>query len=82
MVTIVVVVVVVMLSLKPVFYHGFLLLGVNKLGVKKFQVKIGLNNEISITMFKKLRFQEVRLSHVRGRGQCRRQTGPRPCVCV
>lgn len=63
-----IVVIVVTLSLKPVFYNGFLLLGVNKLGVKKFQVKIGLNNEISITMFKKLRFQEVRLSHVRDRG--------------
>lgn len=42
----------------------FLLLGINKLGVKKFQVKIGLNNEVSIAMFKKLHFREVRLSHV------------------
>lgn len=55
-------------GLEPVFNDVFLLSGVNKLGVKKFQAKIGLNNEISITMFKKLRFQEVRLSHVRDRG--------------
>ncbi|XP_003978199.2 alpha/beta-tubulin-N-acetyltransferase 9 [Takifugu rubripes] len=41
-----------------------MLYGVNKLGVKKFQVKIGLNNEISITMFKKLRFQEVSVCQV------------------
>lgn len=34
-------------------------LGVTKLGVKKFQVKIGLDNQVSIAMFKKLHFQEV-----------------------
>lgn len=33
--------------------------GVAKLGVKKFQAKIGLDNEVSIAMFKKLNFQEV-----------------------
>lgn len=39
----------------------FLPLAVNKLAVKRFQVKIGLSNEISIAMFKKLHFQEVRV---------------------
>lgn len=34
--------------------------GVTKLGIKKFQAKIGLDNQVSITMFKKLHFQEVR----------------------
>ncbi|CAJ1080035.1 N-acetyltransferase 9 [Xyrichtys novacula] len=38
--------------------------GVTKLGVKKFQVKIGLDNEISIAMFKKLHFQEVSVCKV------------------
>lgn len=33
--------------------------GVTKLGVRKFQAKIGLENQVSITMFKKLHFQEV-----------------------
>ncbi|CAF96028.1 unnamed protein product, partial [Tetraodon nigroviridis] len=33
--------------------------GINKLGIKKFQVKIGLNNQISISMFKTLRFEQV-----------------------
>uniref|UniRef100_UPI0037E723A9 alpha/beta-tubulin-N-acetyltransferase 9 n=1 Tax=Semicossyphus pulcher TaxID=241346 RepID=UPI0037E723A9 len=32
--------------------------GVTKLGVKKYQVKIGLDNQVSIAMFKKLGFQE------------------------
>uniref|UniRef100_A0A3Q3X8P0 Alpha/beta-tubulin-N-acetyltransferase 9 n=1 Tax=Mola mola TaxID=94237 RepID=A0A3Q3X8P0_MOLML len=33
--------------------------GVAKLGVKNFQVKIGLDNQVSIAMFKKLHFQEA-----------------------
>uniref|UniRef100_A0A3B3Z7M9 Alpha/beta-tubulin-N-acetyltransferase 9 n=1 Tax=Periophthalmus magnuspinnatus TaxID=409849 RepID=A0A3B3Z7M9_9GOBI len=33
--------------------------GISKLGIKKFQVKIGLENQISINMFKKLNFREV-----------------------
>ncbi|KAJ0060670.1 hypothetical protein NL108_016850, partial [Boleophthalmus pectinirostris] len=32
--------------------------GISKLGIKKFQVKIGLENQISINMFKKLHFSE------------------------
>ncbi|XP_071319167.1 alpha/beta-tubulin-N-acetyltransferase 9 [Trachinotus anak] len=38
--------------------------GVAKLGVRKFQAKIGLDNEISIGMFKKLHFQEVSVCKV------------------
>ncbi|XP_070783494.1 alpha/beta-tubulin-N-acetyltransferase 9 [Enoplosus armatus] len=38
--------------------------GVIKLGVKKFQAKIGLNNQVSIAMFKKLHFQEVSVCKV------------------
>ncbi|XP_049916129.1 N-acetyltransferase 9 [Epinephelus moara] len=38
--------------------------GVAKLGVKKFEVKIGLDNEVSIAMFKKLHFQEVSVCKV------------------
>ncbi|XP_038592023.1 N-acetyltransferase 9 isoform X1 [Micropterus salmoides] len=38
--------------------------GVTKLGVKKFQVKIGLDNQVSISMFKKLHFQEVSVCKV------------------
>lgn len=33
--------------------------GITKLGIKKFQVKIGLENHISLNLFKKLHFQEV-----------------------
>uniref|UniRef100_A0A8C6UAH8 Alpha/beta-tubulin-N-acetyltransferase 9 n=1 Tax=Neogobius melanostomus TaxID=47308 RepID=A0A8C6UAH8_9GOBI len=33
--------------------------GITKLGIQKFQVKIGLDNHISISMFKKLHFTEV-----------------------
>ncbi|KAM9426260.1 alpha/beta-tubulin-N-acetyltransferase 9 [Pholidichthys leucotaenia] len=33
--------------------------GVQKLGIEKFQAKIGLGNQISISMFKKLGFLEV-----------------------
>lgn len=33
--------------------------GITKLGIQKFQVKIGLENQISISMFKKLQFKEV-----------------------
>lgn len=32
---------------------------VTRLGIKRFQAKIGLDNQISIDMFKKLLFQEV-----------------------
>ncbi|XP_058477999.1 N-acetyltransferase 9 [Solea solea] len=38
--------------------------GVSKLGVKRFQAKIGLDNEVSVSMFKKLRFQEVSVCQV------------------
>ncbi|XP_035002060.1 N-acetyltransferase 9 [Hippoglossus stenolepis] len=38
--------------------------GVTKLGVKKFQAKIGLDNEVSVGMFKKLHFQEVSVCKV------------------
>ncbi|XP_069576055.1 alpha/beta-tubulin-N-acetyltransferase 9 [Brachyistius frenatus] len=38
--------------------------GVSKLRVRKFQAKIGLDNEVSIAMFKKLRFQEVSVCKV------------------
>lgn len=33
--------------------------GITKLGIQKFQVKVGLENQISINMFKKLQFKEV-----------------------
>ncbi|XP_077358022.1 alpha/beta-tubulin-N-acetyltransferase 9-like isoform X2 [Festucalex cinctus] len=33
--------------------------GVAKLGINKFQAKIGLDNEVSISMFKKLHFHQV-----------------------
>ncbi|XP_068610462.1 alpha/beta-tubulin-N-acetyltransferase 9 isoform X2 [Brachionichthys hirsutus] len=39
--------------------HMMMRYGVSKLGVKKFQVKIGLDNHASVAMFKKLHFQEV-----------------------
>ncbi|XP_029313077.1 alpha/beta-tubulin-N-acetyltransferase 9 [Cottoperca gobio] len=38
--------------------------GVTKLGVKKYEVKIGLDNQVSIAMFKKLHFQKVSVSKV------------------
>ncbi|XP_076615814.1 alpha/beta-tubulin-N-acetyltransferase 9 [Chaetodon auriga] len=38
--------------------------GLTKLGVRKFEVKIGLENEASIAMFKKLGFQEVMVCQV------------------
>ncbi|XP_036938363.1 N-acetyltransferase 9 [Acanthopagrus latus] len=38
--------------------------GVTKLGIRKFQVKIGLDNQVSIAMFKKLDFQEVSVCKV------------------
>ncbi|KAM4525688.1 alpha/beta-tubulin-N-acetyltransferase 9 [Fundulus diaphanus] len=38
--------------------------GVAKLGVGRFQAKIGLDNQVSISMFKKLRFQEVSVCNV------------------
>ncbi|KAM9838123.1 alpha/beta-tubulin-N-acetyltransferase 9 isoform 2-T2 [Aulostomus maculatus] len=38
--------------------------GVTKLGIKKFQVKIGLDNEVSIAMFKKLQFHQVSVCKV------------------
>ncbi|CAN9508690.1 unnamed protein product [Ophioblennius macclurei] len=38
--------------------------GVNKLRVKKFEAKIGLNNKVSIAMFKKMHFQEVSVCQV------------------
>ncbi|XP_038164741.1 N-acetyltransferase 9 [Cyprinodon tularosa] len=38
--------------------------GINKLGVRKFQAKIGLDNQASISMFRKLQFQEVSVCSV------------------
>ncbi|XP_012718170.2 N-acetyltransferase 9 isoform X2 [Fundulus heteroclitus] len=38
--------------------------GITKLGVGRFQAKIGLDNQVSISMFKKLRFQEVSVCNV------------------
>ncbi|CAB1419420.1 unnamed protein product [Pleuronectes platessa] len=38
--------------------------GVTRLGIKKFQAKIGLDNEVSVGMFKKLHFQEVSVCKV------------------
>ncbi|XP_077407023.1 alpha/beta-tubulin-N-acetyltransferase 9 [Vanacampus margaritifer] len=38
--------------------------GVAKLGISKFQAKIGLDNEVSISMFKKLHFHQVSVCQV------------------
>lgn len=38
--------------------------GLTKLGIGKFQAKIGLDNQISIAMFKKLLFEEVSVCNV------------------
>ncbi|KAM9831769.1 alpha/beta-tubulin-N-acetyltransferase 9 [Neosynchiropus ocellatus] len=38
--------------------------GVAKLGIKKFEVKIGLDNKASIALFKKLNFRQVSLCKV------------------
>ncbi|XP_041671694.1 N-acetyltransferase 9 [Cheilinus undulatus] len=38
--------------------------GVTKLGVKQYEVKIGLDNQISIAMFKKLHFHELSVCKV------------------
>ncbi|XP_036397843.1 N-acetyltransferase 9 [Megalops cyprinoides] len=38
--------------------------GVTKLGVKKFEAKIGLDNKVSIALFKKFHFQECSVSEV------------------
>ncbi|XP_054899135.1 N-acetyltransferase 9 [Poeciliopsis prolifica] len=38
--------------------------GISKLGIKKFQAKIGLDNQVSISMFNKLQFQEVSVCNV------------------
>ncbi|KAL6475555.1 hypothetical protein SRHO_G00156430 [Serrasalmus rhombeus] len=38
--------------------------GINKLGVKKFEVKIGLENKVSIAMFKKIHFHVLSSSEV------------------
>lgn len=38
--------------------------GVTKLGIKKFEAKIGLDNQVSIAMFKKLHFREVSVCKV------------------
>uniref|UniRef100_A0A673MSX3 N-acetyltransferase 9-like n=1 Tax=Sinocyclocheilus rhinocerous TaxID=307959 RepID=A0A673MSX3_9TELE len=37
---------------------------VHKLGIQKFEVKIGLDNKISIAMFKKFHFRELSISEV------------------
>nr|XP_020469540.1 N-acetyltransferase 9-like [Monopterus albus] len=44
--------------------HMMMCYGVTKLGIKKFQVKIGLDNQVSISMFKKLHFQQVSVCKV------------------
>lgn len=48
--------------------------GVRNLGITKFEAKIGQENEVSICMFKKLHFKEVRVvtAHLlpREREQC------------
>ncbi|XP_061763706.1 N-acetyltransferase 9 [Nerophis ophidion] len=44
--------------------HMMMQYGVAKLNIHKFQVKIGLNNEVSIAMFKKLHFQQVSVCRV------------------
>ncbi|XP_017289427.1 N-acetyltransferase 9 [Kryptolebias marmoratus] len=38
--------------------------GVTKFGVRKFQVKIGVDNQVSVSMFKKLHFREVSVCDV------------------
>lgn len=38
--------------------------GISKLGIQKFEVKIGLDNKISIAMFKKFHFRELSVSEV------------------
>lgn len=38
--------------------------GINKLGIRKFEVKIGLDNKVSIAMFKKFHFYELSVSEV------------------
>ncbi|XP_056153348.1 N-acetyltransferase 9 [Lampris incognitus] len=38
--------------------------GLTKLGIEKFEAKIGLDNQVSIAMFKKLNFQELSLCKV------------------
>uniref|UniRef100_A0A1A7WYU8 Alpha/beta-tubulin-N-acetyltransferase 9 n=1 Tax=Iconisemion striatum TaxID=60296 RepID=A0A1A7WYU8_9TELE len=38
--------------------------GISKLGVKRFEAKIGLDNQVSIAMFKKLHFQQVSVCNV------------------
>ncbi|KAJ8399796.1 hypothetical protein AAFF_G00409010 [Aldrovandia affinis] len=38
--------------------------GITKLGVRKFEAKIGLDNKVSIAMFKKFKFQELSVSEV------------------
>ena len=57
-------------------------LGVTKLGVKKFQAKIGLDNEVSVGMFKKLHFQEVRRVLCSGCEHHSSVSGCKHSVCV
>ncbi|CAL8260173.1 unnamed protein product [Arctogadus glacialis] len=40
--------------------------GISKLGIQKFEAKIGLDNTVSIAMFKKLHFQELSVCKVFG----------------
>ncbi|KAF7668163.1 hypothetical protein LDENG_00027250 [Lucifuga dentata] len=44
--------------------HMMMCYGVTKLGIQKFQAKIGLDNQVSISMFKKLHFHELSVCHV------------------
>lgn len=57
--------------------------GVTKLGLTKFEAKIGQGNEPSIRMFQKLHFEQVRMWLVGGRGLGRvvGPSGARACGC-
>ncbi|XP_048870496.1 N-acetyltransferase 9 [Brienomyrus brachyistius] len=44
--------------------HMMMCYGVTKLGIRKFEVKIGLDNKVSIAMFKKFNFHEISVSEV------------------
>ncbi|KPP79965.1 hypothetical protein Z043_100423 [Scleropages formosus] len=44
--------------------HMMICYGVTKLGIRKFEAKIGMDNKISIAMFKKFHFNELSASEV------------------
>lgn len=43
-----------------VYYFNIFLSGVTKLGIQKYEAKIGCSNGASLTLFRKLGFVEVR----------------------